>query len=64
MKSNTLGVKLEKTEKELKQHEEEIADQQELHELTLKELELVKSAHQISQNECQQLKAKVRQLHT
>ena len=59
MRSNSLGVQLKKTEKELKQHEQEIVDQQQLHELTVKELELVKAAHMISQEECQQLKNRV-----
>ena len=59
MRSNTLGVKLKKTEKELKQHEQEIADQQQLHDLTVKELELVKVSHTIAQEECQQLKTRV-----
>ena len=59
MRSNSLDVQLKKTEKELKAHEQEIADQQELHELTVKELELVKAAHTIAMDECQQLKSKV-----
>ena len=59
MRSNSLGVQLKKTEKELKQHEQEIVDQQQLHELTVKELELAKAAHKISQEECQQLKGRV-----
>lgn len=59
MRSNSLDVKLRKTEKELKAHEQEIADQQELHTLTVKELELVKAAHTIAVTECQQLKTKV-----
>ena len=52
-------MKLRKTEDELRQQEQEIADQHQLHQLTLKELELIKSAHQITQQECQQLKTKV-----
>ena len=59
MRSNSLDVKLRKTEKELKAHEQEIADQLELHTLTVKELELVKAAHNIAVTECQQLKTKV-----
>ena len=59
MRSNSLGMKLKKTEDELKQQEQEIADQHQLHQLTLKELELIKSAHQITQQECQQLRARV-----
>lgn len=59
MRSNSLGMKLKKTEDELRQQEQEIADQHQLHQLTLKELELIKSAHQITQQECHQLKAKV-----
>lgn len=59
MRSNSLDIKLKKTEKELKQHEQEIADQQELHELTVKELELSKSSHKIAQQEVQQHKTKV-----
>ena len=46
MKSNSLDIQLKKTERELKQHEQEIADQQELHDLTVKELELTKNAPQ------------------
>ena len=60
MRSNTLDIKLKKTEKELKQHEQEIADQQDLHELTVKELELAKSSHKIAQEEVQHHKHKVR----
>ncbi len=60
MRSNSLDVQLKKTEKELKQNEQEIADQLQLHELTVKELELVKAAHKIAQEECQQLKIRVR----
>ena len=59
MRSNSLDVKLRETEKELKAHEQEIADQQELHTLTVKELELAKAAHSIAVTECQQLKTKV-----
>ena len=59
MRSNSLNVKLKKKEVELKQHEQEIADQHELHELTVKELELTKSAHKIAQEEVQQYKIKV-----
>eukprot|EP00731_Ephydatia_muelleri_P021322 Em0013g1049a len=64
MRSNSLGVKLRKTEDELRQQEQEIADQHQLHQLTLKELELIKSAHQITQQECQQLKTKMSELST
>ena len=60
MRSNTLDIKLKKTEEELKQQEQEIADQHELHELTVKELELTKTAHNISQEEVLQHKQKVR----
>lgn len=63
MKSNSLDVKLRETEKELKAHEQEIADQQELHSLTVKELELAKAAHSIAVTECQQLKTKASFLH-
>jgi chromosome segregation ATPase len=59
MRSNSLDVKLRKTEKELKAHEQEIADQLELHTLTVKELELAKAAHSIAVTECQQLKTKI-----
>ena len=64
MRSNSLDVKLRKTEKELKAHEQEIADQLELHALTVKELELVKAAHTIAVTECQQLKTKVGSYHS
>lgn len=60
MRSNSLDKQLKKTEKELKHHEQEIADQQELHDLTVKELELTKTAHKISQEEVHQYKSKVR----
>jgi len=59
MRSNSLGIKLKKMEEELKQQEQEIADQHELHELTVKELELTKSAHKIAQEEIQHHKQKV-----
>ena len=59
MRSNSLDIQLKKTEKELKQNEQEIADQQQLHDLTVKELELAKAAHKIAQEECQQHKNKV-----
>ena len=61
MRSNSLDIQLKKREKELKQNEQEIADQQTLHDLTVKELELTKAAHKISQEECQQHKNRVRQ---
>ncbi len=59
MRSNSLGIKLKKMERELKQQEQEIADQHELHELTVKELELTKTAHKIAQEEVHQHKQKV-----
>lgn len=59
MRSNSLGLKLKKTEKELQHQEQEIADQQDLHELTVKELELTKTSHKISQEEVQHHKQKV-----
>ena len=59
MKSNSLDIKLKKTERELKQQEQEIADQQDLHELTVKELELAKASHKIAQEEVQHHKQKV-----
>ena len=64
MRSNSLDIQLKKTEKELKQNEQEIADQQQLHDLTVKELELAKAAHKIAQEECQQHKNKVRRSTT
>ena len=59
MRSNSLDIKLKKTEKELKQHEQEIADQLELHELTVKELDLTKASLTIAQEEIKQYKQKV-----
>ena len=59
MRSNSLDIKLKKAEKELKQQEQEISDQQELHDLTVKELELAKASHKISQEEVQHHKQKV-----
>ena len=59
MRSNSLDIKLKKTEKELKQHEQEISDQLELHELTVKELDLTKSSLKIAQEEIKQHKQKV-----
>lgn len=59
MRSNSLDIKLKKTEEELEQQEQEIADQHELHELTVKELELTKTSHKIAQDEVQQRKQKV-----
>ena len=63
MQSNSLGLKLQKTQKELKAHEQEIADQQELHELTVKELDLTKASYKIAQQEVAQYKSKVEWLH-
>ncbi len=63
MQSNSLGLKLQKTQKELKAHEQEIADQQELHELTVKELDLTKASYKIAQQEVAQYKSKVGWLH-
>jgi len=60
MRSNSLDIKLKKTEEELKQHEQEIVDQHELHELTVKELELTKTSHKIALEEILQRKQKVR----
>ena len=60
MRSNSLDIKLRKTEKELKQHEQEIADQLELHELTVKELDLTKTSLKIAQEEIKQYKQKVK----
>ena len=60
MRSNSLDIKLKKTKEELKQHEQEIVDQHELHELTEKELELTKTSHKIALEEIQQRKQKVR----
>ncbi len=59
MRSNSLGLKLQKTEKELKAQEQEIVDQQELHELTVKELELTKASCKIAQQEVARYKSKV-----
>lgn len=59
MRSNTLDVQLRKKEEELQHHEQEIADQQQLHALTVKELEITKASLDLAQQECQQLKAKV-----
>lgn len=59
MKSNSLDVKLRKTEEELRQHEQEIADQQQLHKLTIKDLELNQASLELAQKECQQLKIRV-----
>ena len=53
MRSNSLDIKLKKAEEELKQHEQEIVDQHELHELTVKELELTKTSHKIALEEIQ-----------
>lgn len=59
MRSNSLDIKLKKTEKELQQQEQEIADQQDLHDLTVKELDLVKNSQKIAQEEIQHYKQKV-----
>ncbi len=61
MRSNSLGLKLQKTEKELKAQEQEIVDQQELHELTVKELDLTKASCKIAQQEVVRYKSKVSQ---
>ena len=60
MKSNTLDVKLRKREEELRLQEQEIADQTQLHELTVKELELSRDSLEVTQKECGQLKTRVR----
>lgn len=60
MKSNTLDVKLRKTEEDLRQQEQEIVDQQQLLELTVKDLELNQASLELTNRECQQLKTKVR----
>ena len=60
MKSNTLDVKLRKREEELRLQEQEIADQTQLHELTVKELELARDTLEVTQKECGQLKKRVR----
>jgi hypothetical protein len=59
MRSNSLDIKLKKTEREMKQQEQEIADQQDLHELTVRELELAKASLKIAQEEAQHHKQKV-----
>ena len=59
MRSNSLDVKLRKTEEELRQQEQEIVDQQQLHELTVKDLDITRASLEISQKECQQLKTRV-----
>ena len=46
MRSDSLGVQLRKTERELKQHK--MVAQQQLHELTAKELEVAKTTHDLS----------------
>jgi hypothetical protein len=60
MRSNSLGIKLKETEEELRQNEQEIADQQQLHQLTVKDLELNQASLELAQKECQQLKTRVR----
>ena len=59
MRSNSLDVQLRKKKEELEHQEQEIADQQQLHLLTVKELEISKASLELSQRECQQLKTKV-----
>ena len=59
MCSNSLDVKLQKTEEELQQQEQEIVDQQQLHQLTVKDLEITRASLDVSQKECQQLKTRV-----
>ena len=59
MKSNTLDSKLKKKEEELKLQEQEIADQTQLHELTVKELELSRESLEVTQRECSGLKTRV-----
>lgn len=59
MRSNSLDVQLRKKKEELQNQEQEIADQQQLHTLTVKELEISKASLELAQRECLQLKTKV-----
>ncbi|XP_065883661.1 coiled-coil domain-containing protein 186-like isoform X2 [Dysidea avara] len=58
-KSSTLDVKLKETERELKQHEKEIADQMELYEVNKRELDATKSMLEEYLQENRVLKDKV-----
>ena len=59
MKSSSLDSQLKKKEEELKLQEQEIVDQTQLHELTVKELQLSRESLEISQQECAGLKTRV-----
>ncbi len=59
MKSSSLDSQLKKKEEELKLQEQEIVDQTQLHELTVKELQLSRDSLDISQQECSGLKTRV-----
>ena len=59
MRSNSLDSKLKAKEVELKRHEQEIADQDEVHKMKVLELEQYKEQCKKSQDETKILKAKI-----
>lgn len=62
MRSNSLDSKLKAKEVELKRHEQEIADQDEVHKMKVQELEQYKDQYRKSQEEVKALKAKISSL--
>lgn len=62
MRSNSLDSKLKAKEVELKRHEQEIADQDEVHKMKVLELEQYKEQCKKSQDEAKILKAKISSL--
>ncbi|KAL9983864.1 hypothetical protein ACROYT_G006107 [Oculina patagonica] len=59
MRSNSLDSKLKAKEVELKRHEQEIADQDEVHKMKVQELEAYKDQCRKSQEDVKALKAKI-----
>ena len=59
IRSNSLDIQLRKTEEELCQQEQKIVDQHQIHQLTVKDLDITRASLEISQKECQQLKTRV-----
>ncbi|KAJ8026314.1 hypothetical protein HOLleu_34125 [Holothuria leucospilota] len=59
VKSNSLGMKLKKTEEELQIHQQETNDQLELHNAKIKELNSLKQAHSDATAELESLRVRV-----
>ena len=61
MKSASLDSELKKKEKELKHHEQELLDQQEVFQIKMKELETLKESHKELFREATQLREKAKE---